>query len=133
MLPGELRAILSAKDNHRRFDRDRVAEMNEALASATMIRRIEFRTCLSSGRCDVLIELVDDRPAPKVSVNITANDVMSWSVDDIGGGVSQLQCLQVTDVSDSQHDRVRYILEDLEHQRSYLRCAALSVHRAIEE
>lgn len=111
---------------------DRVAEMNEALASATVIRRIEYRTCLSSGRCDALIELVDAAPISKVCVTITAHDIMRWSLSELGGGISQLMCLRVTDVSDAQHDRVRYLLEDLEDQRLEIRCAALSVHRATE-
>lgn len=52
------------------------------------------------------------------------------SIREFGGGLTQVMCLRVKDLSDLQHDRVRFLLEDLEDQALSLKCEALTAKQA---
>ena len=41
-----------------------LSEINAALATSTIVERVEFRADLMTGRCSVALELVDDEVDP---------------------------------------------------------------------
>ncbi len=103
--------------------------INADLAIATIVRRIEFTTELPTGRCSLVLELVDDDRFPAARILAEAGGVSEWNVQSLGGGISQLLCLRARDVSDLQHDRVRFGLEDLENGVLSLKCETLVTRR----
>ncbi len=103
-----------------------LAEMNAALRSVTIVRRIEFRSDAATGECSFALEMMDDLAQ---LVELDAGDVSAWSVQDFGGGVTQVTGLQLKDVRHLQHDRVHFVLEDVEDQKLSLQCARVEMHR----
>ncbi|MCA9579336.1 MAG: hypothetical protein KC668_28100 [Myxococcales bacterium] len=49
-------------------------------------------------------------------------DVSDLRIQGFGGGLTQLMCLRVSDVSELGYDRVRYAVQDLEDGRLALKC-----------
>ena len=105
------------------------ASINADLASATIIRRLEFSTDLRSGRCSLVLDLLDDHRCPTTRIIVEARGVSEWQTQGLGGGITQLMCLCAKDVSDQQHDRVRIFLEDLENGALSLKCEELVTTR----
>jgi hypothetical protein len=108
------------------------ATLNNAdLAIATIVRRMEFTTDLGTGRCSFVLELVDDDRPPTARIVAEADGVSEWSVLALGGGITQMLCLRARDVSDLQHDRVRFVLADLENEALSLKCEELATRRVL--
>jgi hypothetical protein len=103
--------------------------INADLAIATIVRRMVFTTDVRTGRCSLVLELLDDDRRPKIRVVAEAHGVSDWSAQGFGGGITQLLCLRARDVSDQQHDRVKFILEDIENKALSLKCEELTTTR----
>lgn len=106
-----------------------LASINADLAIATIVKRMEFIADLRMGGCSLMMELVDDHRLPTAEVVVEARGVCDWSVQRLGGGISQLLCLRARDVRDEQHDRVNFVLEDLEDGALSLKCEELVTSR----
>jgi hypothetical protein len=107
-----------------------VHEINEDLLGVTIVTRLEFRAELTTGRCSVVIELVDDERRPTVRVVVEANDVSNFGISAFGGGVTQLLCLHASSIAHLQHDRAKVLLEELEQGSLALKCNELNVIRS---
>jgi len=106
------------------------ASINADLAIATIVKRMEFTSDVRTGRCSLVLELLDDDRRPTARVVAEAHGVAELSTLGFGGGVTQVLCLRARDVSDQQHDRVRFVLEDLENGALSLKCEELATTRA---
>jgi hypothetical protein len=105
------------------------ASINTDLAIATIVKRIEFTSDERTGRCSLVLELLNDDRRSTARVVVEAHGVTEWRTLGLGGGVTQLLCLRASDVSDQQHDRVRFVLEDLENGALSLKCEELATTR----
>lgn len=106
-----------------------LASINADLAIATIVKRMEFTSDVRTGRCSLVLDLLDDDRRPTARVVAEAHGVAEWRTLGLGGGVTQLLCLRARDVSDQQHDRVRFVLEDLENGALSLKCEDLATTR----
>jgi len=106
-----------------------LALINADLTIAATVKRVEFTSDLKTGRCSLILELVDDDQFPTTLIVVKAGGISNWSVDSLGGGVTQLLCLRARDVANLQHDRTRFVLEDLENGALSLRCEMLATKR----
>lgn len=104
--------------------------VNALLCGVSVVRRIQFNCELRTGRCTLQLDLVDDGVRPTQRRVLRAEGVTHWNVAELGGGLTQLCDLHVSDVSHLQHDRVRYLLEERERGALRLWCALLSVEDA---
>ncbi len=104
-------------------------EINAALSALTILERLEFTSDFETGRCSVVLQLVDNEHGPRERLVLMAEGVANWSVARLGGGITQLLCLRLRAVDELQHDRIRLVLEDLENQAFSLRCEALTATR----
>ncbi|KAA3606478.1 MAG: hypothetical protein DWQ01_17615 [Planctomycetota bacterium] len=107
-----------------------IKKINAALAPLTVVHRMEFKTNLESGKCSLVLELVDDDIEPIAGIILEAGLVSDFWVKGFGGGVTQILCLRVRDVRHLQHDGVKYVLEDLENQAFNLKCMSLIVRKS---
>ena len=103
-----------------------LARINADLARATIVVRMEFATDLRSGQCTLVLELVDSERVPADKVLLEARGVSDVAIKGLGGGITQLLCLRVSDIRNRQHDRARFVLEDLEEGALSLKCDSLS-------
>ncbi len=108
-----------------------LSSINDDLSIATIVLRMEFTTEMRTGRCSLAVELLDDNRRPTARVLVEAGGVSDLSARCLGGGITQLACLRATDVSDQQHDGVRFLLEDLEHGALSLKCDELATTRVL--
>lgn len=105
------------------------ASINADLAIATIVKRMEFTTDVRTGRCSLVLELLDDEHRPTARIVAEARGVSEWRTQGLGGGITQLLCLRARDVTNQQHDRVKFVLEDLENGALSLRCEELATTR----
>jgi hypothetical protein len=105
-----------------------VEEINAQLARITILERMEFLSELEVGHSSLALELVDDARRPTKRILLVASDISGLELHDFDRS-TQLMCLRVEDVRRQQHDRVRYVIEDLEHRRIRLRCDGISLRQ----
>lgn len=103
-------------------------EINAQLFRVTILERMEFLSELEVGHSSLALELVDDASRPTKRILLVASDISGLELHDFCG-FTQLMCLRVEDVRRLQHDRVRYVLEDLEHRQIRLRCNGISLRQ----
>lgn len=105
-----------------------VEEINAQLAHVTILERIEFLSELEVGHSSLALELVDDARRPTKRILLVASDISGLELHDFDR-FTQLMGLHVEDVRRQQHDRVRYVIEDLEHRMIRLRCDGISLRQ----
>jgi hypothetical protein len=64
---------------------------------------------------------------PRSHINVLFIGLAGLRLREVGQGVAQLMCLRVGDVSDRRWDRVKYEVEDLEHDRLHFYCHQIEV------
>jgi hypothetical protein len=106
-----------------------VESINADLVVATIVRKMEFSTDSQTGRCSVILEMVDDGRRPTAAIVAEAHGVSELKTQGFGGGITQMLCLRARYVGDLQHDRIRFVLEDLEDGRLFLKCEQLATKR----
>ena len=105
--------------------------INADLALATIVRRMEFTTDVRTGRCSLMLQLLDDDRHATIEITAKAHGVSELNAQGLGGGITQLLCLRARDVSDQQQDRMHFVLEDLENGALSLKCEELSTTRSV--
>lgn len=105
-----------------------VEEINAQLAHVTILERMEFLSELEVGHSSLALELVDDTHRPTKRILVVASNISGLQLHDFCG-FTQLMGLHVEDVRHLQHDRVRYVIEDLEYRRIRLRCDGISLRQ----
>ena len=100
------------------METDRVLD---ALQGFTVVRRIELLFDADEAVCDLRLELArnESLTQPACIVFEGAADVELRS---FGGGLNQLMCLAIEDVSASGRERINYRVYEVEHGHFSLRC-----------
>lgn len=102
-------------------------QINVELVHLTCVTKIVFSWDASTGECSVSLKLQDNVEQPRRHMTLLATGVANFSLLDLGGGVTQLRGLCVTDISHLQHDRIFFVLEDQEDEACFLRCRSVTL------
>ena len=91
-------------------------ELNEALRGFTIVRRLEFSVEVQSGACTLMLDLTRSNTGNEELLMVEFLDVASLSLQDFGGGLTQLLLLQADDISHERLDRRNYEVRELERE-----------------
>ena len=106
---------------------ERIEDMNRELRGQTYVKQLEFECEFESGVCSVRIVLARSASENSPGVIAAFTGVTGLSIRSFGGGITQVMCLRLKDVTSEQMDRVSYALEELEHGNIVLRCRDAAV------
>lgn len=76
---------------------------------------------------DLLLELEDPHSGAKIEVRCA--QVSNLRLSEFGGGLIQLLCLEIDDVSERQWEGVRYHLQELERDTFECHCREIIIER----
>ena len=89
-------------------------ELNEKWRGFTTVLRLEFSVDLPAGSCTSTLELMRGDIGKGEVLVVEFLDVAAFSLEDFGGGLTQLLLLHVDDISHKQLDRRNYEVRELE-------------------
>ena len=90
-----------------------------------IVQQLLFRFDPTNSVCELMLELSKDPEAVEGRVELRFGHVRDLELSGLGGGLTQLLCLQARDVRSAQWDRVSYEVEDLERRAIFFRCKEL--------
>lgn len=95
--------------------------INDALFGLTYLHSMHFSCDSLSSSCHLKISVGKDVDGAPPTAHLHVEGVSGLCAQGLGGGFTQLCCLQVKDVSHEQHDRIRYEIADMEDEALKLR------------
>ncbi|MDC7818942.1 MULTISPECIES: hypothetical protein [unclassified Pseudomonas] len=93
-----------------------VSQLNELLVAHNCLRAIEIQLSEDGGAYDLSLSISVSEKAGADVVRIRYFDISHFTSRDIGGGLTQLMHMSVSQL-DSGFDRMRYQLVDLEDNK----------------
>jgi hypothetical protein len=104
-----------------------IAAISDKMRGFTFVREVLLDIEPLTGDYALRLVLFEAPRANARCVTAKFEAVSRLSISDFGGGWTQLMYLAVEDVSADQWDRVRYRVQDLEHERISFLCLRIDV------
>ena len=103
-----------------------VGALNRALNGFTELRRFELVADKTRGGYSLSLTLGEDGHG---QITLLCRDVQNLELNPEGEGFEQMLRLRVSDLRDDGLDRIRFSLEELEHETIFLHCAEMELEQ----
>lgn len=107
----------------------KTAEIDQELRGYTIVMLLQFVTDVTSGVCKLNIQLAKDDALGSEAIELEFDDVGQLSIREFGGGVTQVLCVRVVDVSDLGLERVKLRVEEMERDAIRFECRSARLVR----
>lgn len=88
------------------------------LAGYTTVNSLEFKFDPVRSVCDLSLEL--ENPTTRTSIALLLRGISDLMLKEFGGGLTQLLCLRIKDIRESQLDRLNFEVSEM--GRGILKC-----------
>ncbi len=103
------------------------SSLTDTLRGFTILQSLNFSVELDSGVCTLILDLADSEVKGANGIRAKFEGVSNLSIQDLGGGLTQLLLLTVEDIRDRQLDRINYQIHELERDSLSFVCRTLAV------
>lgn len=93
----------------------------------TCVLGLNFQTDMSTGVCDVTLELSESERPGAQTITVRFEGVAALELKAFGGGLTQILGLSISDIRGEQRDRINFRVYDAEHGAISFLCRHASV------